>query len=793
MRRFATETNKGKTSSPFNFHALDYQKKSVNTEIKKARETLTIMPKTEQFLIKPSSHDIAVQGTNNSSIASKRSVEALYYPKLHFNRCVDKTGTTANGSNGTTREYFKYFVPRLRKRSPCINRGYWLRLYAIRSTLESILASTGGDGQVLVINLGCGFDPLPFQLLDTKNADSLQFCHRLSFLDLDYAEVIRNKCKVIQTHSELMEILQTDCVSSNDRIQTAKYSAIPCNLNDSESFEAILKCPQVSPLLLDREVPKVFIAEVSLAYMEPQRADTIIRISSNVPNSHMVLLEQLIPAGCLEPFARQMLLHFTKNGSPLQSVLKYRTKDTQAERLKTLGFSNVNCGDLLQVWDSIDTKTRHAVESIEPFDELEESQLFAHHYVLAHGTNNPSFQFMNCYSTISEDHSPGDSDSTDDLSKMVTSKEPIIGTVSFEKVNLDFTRNFGASIFYKTQDHQTLIYTSGCNPNRVNTTTLIELDPLGENVIDCTEINVDTNNEMKKPQGPTHSPLPSPRVCATFTLLHDTDTNNPTAMLIGGRGPPHRSFNDTWFFECKQHRWSQGPVLPGGGRFRHCTVTLKNGHLLIFGGFQRVSSNESIESKSESESEPEFLLFNSHDNAFTTCKYDRPVYNGLVGACMAYDTRRDIGVIIGGQDENGQVCDRLTKFTCDPTTGRITVLEEWEHPLFQRYGAKCLFVNDDVDSSFILIAGGTSPGMVFDEKTSFVLVDLEKRTLSGIQIPAEFYRNHSIFLVGFELQRVSQNVVYVIGGGATCYGFGAVSNHTFKLDLTGLLTSVTRR
>ena len=645
---------------------------------------------------------------------------------------------------------------------------------------------------MLVINLGCGFDPLPFQLLDTRNADSLQFCHRLSFLDLDYAEVIRNKCKIIQSHSELLEILQTDGVT-DDRIQTARYSAIPCNLNDSNSFETILNSPQVSPLLLDREVPKVFIAEVSLAYMEPQRADTVIRISSNIPNSHMVLLEQLIPAGRFESFAKQMLTHFTKNGSPLQSVLKYTTKDTQVRRLKSLGFPNVNCGDLLQVWDSIDTKTRQAVESIEPFDELEEFQLFAHHYVLAHGTNNSTFEFVNRYRSVPRSHSSNDNESTSNTGGKgdglvvinMSSEGPIIDTVLFKRINLDFTRNFGASIFYKTQSYQALIYTSGCNPNRVNTTTIIALAPFSEDCIDCTEINVykdSTNSEIKEPQGGPHLSLPSPRACATFTLLHDTDTNNPTAMLIGGRGPPHRSFNDTWFFDCKQHRWFQGPVLPGGGRFRHCTVALKDGNLLIFGGFKRVKG------KSEGESQSEFLLFNSHDNnTFVTCKQDKPVSNGLVGACMAYDTHRDIGVIIGGQDENGKVNGRLTKFTCDPTTGMITVLEEWEHPLFQRYGAKCCFVNDDVHSGFILIAGGTSPSIVFDDRTSFVLADLEKRTLRGIQIPKEFYQNHSMSLVGFELQRVSQSVVYVIGGGATCYGFGAVSNHAFKLDLTDLL------
>jgi len=59
--------------------------------------------------------DLAVQGTNNSSIASKRSVEAIYLSKLGVNQSINEDGESS--------EYFKYFVPKLVNRSPCINRG----------------------------------------------------------------------------------------------------------------------------------------------------------------------------------------------------------------------------------------------------------------------------------------------------------------------------------------------------------------------------------------------------------------------------------------------------------------------------------------------------------------------------------------------------------------------------------------------------------------------------------------------------------------------------------------------
>lgn len=79
--------------------------------------------------------DEFIMDTNNSSIVSKRSVEKLYY---------------ANEP-----EYFRYFVSKLKRRSPLINRGYWLRMKAIDYTVTRFLTERTAKRKV-VINLGCG-------------------------------------------------------------------------------------------------------------------------------------------------------------------------------------------------------------------------------------------------------------------------------------------------------------------------------------------------------------------------------------------------------------------------------------------------------------------------------------------------------------------------------------------------------------------------------------------------------------------------------------------------------------
>lgn len=78
--------------------------------------------------------DASVMGTNNSSIVSKRSVERLYYQEPHF---------------------YRYFVKKPQRRSPLINRGYWLRMHAIEMVTKCFLDEPSKKKKI-VLNLGCG-------------------------------------------------------------------------------------------------------------------------------------------------------------------------------------------------------------------------------------------------------------------------------------------------------------------------------------------------------------------------------------------------------------------------------------------------------------------------------------------------------------------------------------------------------------------------------------------------------------------------------------------------------------
>lgn len=656
--------------------------------------------------------DLAIQGTNNSSIASKRSVEALYLSKM----------SRGNDSNERPNEYFKHFVKKTPKRSPCINRGYWLRLHAIRSRLDSIVEAT--SKKIVVVNLGCGYDPLPFQFLDQKNPTSRKYLGRISFLDIDYPDLIDKKIEVIRQTNELLNILgpEIERKVSSARYVTNNYIAASCDLNYPDSYKDAL----TSFGLEEPDLIKVFVAEVSLAYMRADRADEIIALCGQLPNSHFLMLEQLIPEDENEPFSKQMLKHFRKNDSPLLSVLKYKTQQSQEERFTRLGFPNINAGDMFKLWESVDAAEKRKVQSVESFDELEEFHLFCHHYIICHATNDVEFVFDVPYK-FSQPKLGGE------LST--------VNEVGFQKLKFSIARKFGAAGTVEQDDASSFLYFGGSNPSRLN--ELIQINKeTGEHAV----LNFDG--------------CPPARMCATFTSL-----GNQEYLLIGGRQSPSNGFSDTWILNTESNAWRQGPALPEP-RYRHATCRIRD-KLLVCGGATKGSS---------------FLLYDLADQTFNSCVAPETDLNRpLVSAALDYYSDTGTGVIVGGSVDETTVSDTLYTFICEDNAIKIT--KKISHPLLQRYGAKAKIINNHT----VLVVGGTSPGMLFGQDSSILMVDTEKETIRGLNIHPDIWRDHPLFLVGFELVQVSRHVFLVLGGGATCYGFGAVNNYGFMIDVSNIM------
>lgn len=459
-------------------------------------------------------HDAQVQGTNNSSIVSKRSVELLYNPIVQ----------------PASKEWFKFFVSNCKRRSPAINRGYWLRMASIKQCVLKIQAAHGQ--KVRVVNLGCGFDPLPFQMLDEASIEC-------EFYDFDYPELVQRKLAMINDSQEILDVIgpkinwAEDAKEAGVILSTETYTLVGCDLKNFPLYKK-----QLHSLLRGKDGPVVFIAEVSLAYMKPELANAIVEILARLANSHVLVLEQIMPSGKRHFFAQKMLYHFKHLTSPLLCVETYSTQEKQKARFEKY-FPLVEVFDLFEGWKQLVlTEQKHLVDSVEEFDEWEEFIVFCQHYVIIHGTNS-TYEIFAIPEPVSD--------------------PPVLGDFSIKEVG-SFEMKFPAAC----EGENGVYVNGGMFQSRSDTMALITID--GVKHLDLTE-------------------GPQPRMCHTLTNL-----GNGTLLLVGGRTRPGYDLNDIWIFDEKLQIWKKVGNLHVGVS-RHRVVSLGHQLALLYaeGEFYRLN------------------------------------------------------------------------------------------------------------------------------------------------------------------------------------------------------------
>jgi tRNA wybutosine-synthesizing protein 4 len=454
--------------------------------------------------------DESIQGTNDSSIVSKRSVERLYWTR------GDRRHT----------EFFRHFVTRPIRRSPVINRGYWTRMEAMKSVINKVV-NREFSGKKIIVNLGCGYDPYPFQYLgsaDSKNQDII-------FIDVDYPDLVKKKVKTVLASSELSAIIGRPKPDSHDDdkllLRTDFYIALGCDLRDVEGLENSLR----SVIDVD-ECLILFTAEVSLTYMIQTSADALIQWASTLPNAEFALLEQIIPGGELHPFATTMLNHFNSLNTPLNSVLAYPRLVDQIDRFKSRGWKSVSAQDLWNFWrDCISEPAKSFVASVEDFDEWEEFILFGQHYFILHAST------ASLPSTCQSEYSHPTS---------------ILPLSFITKTLPQLQRKFAASALL---DSGSLLIHGGLTTIREGSSVVLSNSDQS--------VHMDSNPS----QG---------RMCHTLTRLSGGDI-----LLVGGRMNPSKSLSDCWLMS--NGHWKRVQDLPEP-RYRHCAVSVGNDLVLVYGG-----------------------------------------------------------------------------------------------------------------------------------------------------------------------------------------------------------------
>ncbi|RCK55629.1 tRNA wybutosine-synthesizing protein 4 [Candida viswanathii] len=637
--------------------------------------------------------DQQVQGTNNSSIVSKRSVEKLYSLALQ-----PELG-----------EFFKYFVPKGKRRSPAINRGYWIRMELIRQMVIRIIDKNVGK-RVNVVNLGCGFDPLAFQLLNVYKERN-----DLNFIDIDYPDLVKNKYDMIQKAEEIKELIGDQRSSDLEcLISTDHYKLVGCDLKHADKYQEIL-----DKLVTDKDNVNIFIAEVSLAYMKPIYANSIIEISSKVNNSHFLILEQIMPDGPNNSFAKKMLYHFNHLRSPIQCVENYSTKELQLARFKEY-YEFAEIKNLFENWKYlIEYDMKEKISRIEEFDEWEEFIIFCQHYIIVHACNIDQIYDV-------ENEEPQEDMYTVDESFSVEHDDRF----DDEQFELKFpaTSSIGSKVYVN----------GGLKQTRNDETLVVDLD--NGRVTQLEKAGV----------------TPSARMCHSFTNINDG------LVLIGGRSRPGQYFSDA--YKLASNEWTKLADLPSG-RSRHSAVAVSDHQILIFGGLQE-GSDEDV-----------FLLYDIGDDAYKPLKVVGVNPGNLKSASMDY---ADFGLILGGISDLNipEVNDKLYKFTINHGDAIIHVQEIFQHKLLARIGSKFKFVTKDK----ILIVGGVSPFQLFTKEANIVSLSLTSFEFGSVEIPENIRETVPPIFVGFELvESGDAKSLFIVGGGAVCYSFGSCYNSLYKI------------
>lgn len=571
-------------------------------------------------------HDLFVQGTNDSSIVSKRSVEILYNPIIEEN----------------SKPYFHYFVKKSPRRTPVINRGYWIRMKSIRMAIEKIIEQQPEGQRINIINLGCGYDPLPFQLLDDEKFEN----KHLYCIDVDFPELIDYKSQMIKLSPELMELIGPQEYNSDVPgiiIRTSRYASMGCDLTDHNLY-----CQQLDSFKAKSDTTtNIFIAEVSLAYMTPETANPIITTSSFFSNSHFLILEQLMPAGENHPFAKRMINHFKKMEAPLQCVHTYPTIPDQITRFKNLGYKYVNAKDLLGCWDLVPNDIKLKVQKVEAFDEWEEFIFFGQHYINLHATNQQNVivyhdQYQDLYQ------------------KLETSQE--IYKLQIGDLATKYQRKFHSCLNFQ---HESFI-TCGTSQSRLSDTVQMKLKS------DKTVI-VETADGFK------------PRVGSSSVTV------NNSAYLIGGRRIPGIGIEDVWSLtkyseDC--YKWKKEKSMPNG-RVKHSTICLNNKDILVYGG----SNGDG------------FAYYSNQDNEWVNLEYsaNSEFKKGLENCKMVY-IKDDIFIIGGMIYDNGESFEfnsKVFKVSLNLTLKQVTLYIVMENKALARYGFLTIIKN-----SKILVIGG---------------------------------------------------------------------------------------
>jgi len=542
---------------------------------------------------------------------------------------------------------------------------------------------------------------------------------------------MQRKLQVIQQHEALHSLLKDLQLGGPEEVQVLKatgYRAYGCDLRNLDKLEATLR---KDFKMESCSVAFLFIAEVSVAYMELKPANELIRWASTMGDARFCLLEQHLPDGRDHPFAKTMLKHFEKLRTPLRAI---GTMDEMRTRFSSHGWTNegINIRSLWDLWsdDSFLTpEQRRELDSVEPFDEWEEFALFGSHYFLLVART--------------------DAQSTQPVQPLPSVPSRKTAEMSCKKVDgKPTTRRFGAGAV-DTDGKQVLVMNYGGLGSR-------------ERQSDCDLLSTDTKNETRYPS------LPASIMCQTITELYDSETK---LLLVGGRTSPDKASRACHVL--RNGCWEKAHDLPTG-RYRHCATSValpQGGHgVLVACG---KDSNGNVLS--------DWLLWSAEDG-WTTVDVEGEQPSPRFGAAMTSHVGRTSGTMVGGMTPDGTVINDVWEWEFleeqNKVSLRFSPSPHTNSTIVGRFGAALV---SHVTSGRLLLVGGVKGGDLLSRDEE--IFDL------GANVCVKVNYEERPLLVGMSAVCATNpqgtlKDLLVLGGGATCFSFGTCWSPSYAIGMS---------
>lgn len=358
-----------------------------------------------------------VRETNDDASISKFStVRAGYYSDWALNELIRAHSPTSRrklGGLSTSQN--------LPRRAPAINRGYFLRVEALRRTISSFFrchcscsftnsatATCPAPDQpirrvpVQILSLGAGFDTTLWWLLSCGVAPA-------AYVEVDYSEVVQRKWQRVEVSSSLSQFYdsflppfrwknRSELVSVGEaerdwdvfelgvRTESAEHSACyvlaGCDLSNIASLQVVVD------KFLDASLPTLVISECSLIYLAPENIRSVLSLLPSLGFSDCAafIYEQIRPD---DAFGRTMIQNLVERGCPLRGILDAPSCDAQKTRLRECGWPHALAIDMHEFEKTcVDTREKDRMRSLEWMDEWEEYTILMQHYCIAIGASD---------------------------------------------------------------------------------------------------------------------------------------------------------------------------------------------------------------------------------------------------------------------------------------------------------------------------------------------------------------------------------------------------------------------